>query len=525
MKQTILLFFSFCISMSIKAQISGSLDPTFGSNGKVITSFARGHDQAHAVLVQADGKIVSAGLSVPDSNAYRQHMALARHNTDGTLDNTFGRNGKVTTVFGVSSAIQAITLQNDGKIIAAGYTSDSTAESRFAVVRYWPSGVLDTTFGDKGRVSTNFGPYSSWASAIMVQPDGKILVGGIHYTFAAFNFNGLVALARYTTAGVLDSTFNATGKIIQDVHKQYADLPKSIALQADNKIVICGDSESPFNNGIDVWDPLDMFIMRYNTNGSLDSSFNNKGILTEEETQACVVKILDSGKLLVAGNTDQRTHNFQLRRFNSNGSIDATFNFDAPTYGTATDMLVQRDGKIILVGTGYNPTTYQSNFTLFRCHADGNLDNAFGTNGKVITQLPLLYEYYGKIAQQNDGKILACGYSKIGSQFHFNLIRYNNTFGNVATKAIATAITPLMVYPNPMSNTVTIALKEASLTTNASLRVRIVDVAGRVVLSNNFDSQLINDKLTLDVTGLITGSYILEVTSGDKHWTRLLSKQ
>ena len=525
MKQAVILLLSFCVLMGAHAQISGSLDATFGANGKVITSFARGHDQARAVLVQADGKIVAAGLTRPDSNISRYNMALARYNTDGTLDNTFGTNGKVTTAFGQFSEIQAMTLQNDGKIVAVGYTSDSTYRGSFAVVRYWPNGALDTTFGNKGKVYTSFGTYASWASAIAVQADGKIVVAGTHYAFTGSNYNGFVAIARYSTTGVLDTTFNKTGKITKDIHDWYHDLPKSIALQADNKIVICGDSESPYNNGIDVIDPFDMFIMRYNVSGSLDSSFSNKGIFIEEEAQACAVKILSNEKLLVGGNMDWGNHNFQLRRFNANGSVDATFNFDAPTNGTATDMLVQRDGKIILVGSDYNWTTNALDFILFRCHADGGLDNTFGTNGKVVTPLTLLYERYGKIAQQSDGKILACGYSKIAGQFNFNVIRYNNTLGNVGTKAIAAATTPLMVYPNPMQNTVTVALKDVSLTINAPLRVRLVDVAGRVVLNNTFDAQLINDKLPLDVTHLATGAYILEVTSADKRWTQLMCKQ
>jgi uncharacterized delta-60 repeat protein len=520
MKQTLIILSFLFFPASMDAQVSGTLDASFGVNGKVTTAFFKGQDAAKAIVIQSDGKIIAAGISSKTQNSNGQ-MALARYNTDGTLDNSFGTNGKVTTAFGLYSEIHAMTLQADGKIIAVGESSDSSRTS-FAMVRYNSTGALDTSFGTNGKVMTAFETVSS-ATAVTLQSDNKIVVAGATFISGFINPNGVVALARYSMTGKLDTSFNATGKFITDINPLEKDVVSSVAVQADNKIVIAGISRPFETDGCTVPDPPDLFVIRCNATGSLDTSFASNGLYFQEGAEASTVKVLNSGKILVAGNINYLTNDFILFRLNTNGVIDATFNFDAPTRGRATDMLVQKNGQILLVGWTYNDGSEDVNFTLMRCNSEGILDNTFGTNGKVITPPVFMFERYNKIALQNDGKIVACGRSRsnfIGDlKFNFNVIRYNNTIERVGTKAVATEKECLAIYPNPTSGALTIDIKNLAV---GDASVRIIDRVGRIVWQNKFSH--IQAPLQLTINDLITGLYVVEVTSADKHWSQLITK-
>ncbi len=195
----------------------GSLDSSFGTGGKVTTDFG-GSDAALAAVLQPDGKIVAVGTSAAD-------FALARYNTDGSLDTSFGTGGKVTTDFGGTDQAWAAVLQPDGKIVAAGLAS-----ADFALARYNTNGSLDTSFGTGGKVTTSF-EGSDQARAVVLQPDGKIVAVGWD--------NGVeFALARYNTDGLLDSSFGTGGKVTTDFGGSDAAL--AAVLQSDGKIVAVG---------------------------------------------------------------------------------------------------------------------------------------------------------------------------------------------------------------------------------------------------------------------------------------------
>src|SRR5437870_3563768 len=149
----------------------GDLDPSFGAGGQVLTDFGGG-DGARALALQADGRIVVAGRSCPST----WRFALARHDADGTLDPSFGGGGRVLTNFAGRDEASALALQSDGKIVVAGF-SGAGGRQDFAVARYNPDGSLDPSFGSGGRVLTDFGGDDE-ASALALQSDGKIVVAG-----------------------------------------------------------------------------------------------------------------------------------------------------------------------------------------------------------------------------------------------------------------------------------------------------------------------------------------------------------
>ena len=165
---------------------NGTLDTTFGSGCKKVTDFGA-DDRAFAVALQADGKIVAEGMTGND-------FALARYNTNGTLDTTFGSSGKVITDFAGSNDIGlGVAVRSDGKIVAVGRTFAS-GRTAFAAARYNGNGTLDTTFGTGGRATTSFvGSLGDQAFAVAIQPDGKAVVAGS----AIISLNTQFAIARY----------------------------------------------------------------------------------------------------------------------------------------------------------------------------------------------------------------------------------------------------------------------------------------------------------------------------------------
>jgi uncharacterized delta-60 repeat protein len=220
----------------------GSLDASFGPGGRVTTNFADFDDEAFALALQANGKIVAAGYAL----RLNFQAALIRYNADGTLDLSFGDNGKVMTAFypTTSSRFSAVALQKDGKIVTAGLTDNGT-DNQFALARYADNGELDTSFGLQGKVTTGF-PSDIQATSLALQQNGKIVAGGIRLK-NAFDASADFILARYTSAGDLDSGFGLNGIIITDF-KGGADLAQTLAIQKDGKIIAAGSAWASSTN-------------------------------------------------------------------------------------------------------------------------------------------------------------------------------------------------------------------------------------------------------------------------------------
>jgi len=382
---------------------AGDLDLSFGTGGSVTTSFSGIWDVPSDVAVQSDGKIVVGGSAEIGSD-----FALSRYNNDGSLDATFGTGGKVTTDFGLGSQGSGLAIQPNGKIVMVG-----GANQDFGVARYNENGSLDTTFGTGGTVTTDFGGYES-ASAALIQPDGKIVtVGNINLHVAA--------VVRYNSDGTLDSTFGSGGKVTANVESNIS--VADAVLQADGKILVAG--EAPSN---------DFGVIRYNSNGTLDTTFGSNGKVTTDfgsgntltspfdgYDRGSAILLQPDDKFVVLGTTNYFSNNrdFALARYNSNGTLDTTFGtggkvttkFDG--LDSAEDLVLQPDGKIIAVGDGGGA------FASARYNSDGSLDATFGTGGKVITTFPLdpirPHNYAGAVTLQSDSKIVVAGLA--GGQF------------------------------------------------------------------------------------------------------------
>lgn len=183
----------------------GALDTTFDTDGRVTTTIGANFDLGQFVIVQPDGNIVVGGSS---HNGTDYDFALARYNTNGSLDTSFDTDGKLITVFGSGNdRLAKVILQPDGKIIAVGYLFNGIDED-FALARYNTDGSLDTTFDSDGKVITPIGAGNDNGHAVVVQPGGKIVVAGDSNNGSNRDF----ALARYHSNGSLDTTFDGDGK-------------------------------------------------------------------------------------------------------------------------------------------------------------------------------------------------------------------------------------------------------------------------------------------------------------------------
>ena len=379
----------------LQREPSGVLDPSFSGDGLALANFGAGSTQIYAMVVQSDGKIVTGGTFLGLSTDF----VVIRYNPDGSLDPTFSGDGWLLTDFGGGEVALALALQSDGKIIAAGAMNHNA----FVLARYNPDGSLDTTFDGDGKVLTDL-PGGEVINAVVVQNDGKIVVAG-----RAFASTEDFALARYNTDGSLDSSFDADGIVLTDIAGDIDD-GRAIALQTDGKILVTGYAE---NN------TQDIVVVRYNSDGSLDTTFSGDGIQTTDivfhDDIGNAIKVQADGKIVVAGSTGSASvQNFALVRYNADGSLDTTFSGDglvSTDFAGGTDqgyaLALQGDGKLFV--SGYATTTNGMDFAAARFTADGSLDPTFDTDGKALVDFNAEFEYGLSAALQADGKLLVAG--------------------------------------------------------------------------------------------------------------------
>jgi uncharacterized delta-60 repeat protein len=282
-----------------------------------------------------------------------------------------------------------VVLQRDGKLVAVGSSgTDSYAVGQLAVARYMPSGRLDASFGSGGKVLTSCGS-SCYASAVAIQPDGKIVVADV---------NSRIALARFNVDGTLDPTFGQGGKVSAD----YA--PFALAIQADGKLVAVGSGEGASGNGDE-----DFALARYTPDGSRDPTLGSGATVSTDfgytDDAAGAVAIQADGKPVAVGwRDDQGGHpigtigeDVALARYTPEGRRDTSFgrqgkvvtSFDSSGkyysgFSAASGVVIQPDGRIVAAGY-HAPGVQPRDFLLIRYTAQGRLDGSFGRGGKVTT--------------------------------------------------------------------------------------------------------------------------------------------
>lgn len=400
----------------------GSLYTSFGTGGKTITPIGNHFDIARAVAIQSDGKIVVAGYAEDDFVIPSNNIALARYNADGSLDTSFSSDGKlITSVCCSFSKAYAIAIQSDGKIVVAGEAYNGI-DTDFTLVRYNTDGSFDTSFDGDGKVTTAIGSYFDAAYSLAIQSDGKIVVAGEASDGKSYD----IALARYNTNGSLDSSFGTGGKVVTVIGSGW-DSANAIALQSDGKIVVAGKS---YNGTADTF-----ALVRYNADGSLDTTFDTDGIVTtllSVSDIANAIAIQSDGKIVVAGQSYNGTAtDYALARYNTDGSLDTSFNTDGKvvtdmggSWDVANAIVIQSDGKIVVAGEAPPPGSVLDDFGLARYNANGSLDTTFDSDGKVFTEMGSDFDIAYAIALQSDGKMVVAGKSYGATSDDFALAVY-----------------------------------------------------------------------------------------------------
>ena len=396
--------------------------PTFTvRDGTLTTTFdALSKDRATYVVLQQDGKILLGGTS-----DYK--VALARYNTDGSLDTSFSGDGKLTMAVAPDTYIQSVKIvpQLDGKILAA-----SVSSLGYTVTRYLSNGDLDTTFGTGGTLTKSLpvGAGATFASDIVVQADGKILVAGRAVVNAQMDF----AVERYNVDGSSDTTFGANGRAFADIGVN--DSLYGIVVQADGKILLNGAVSYSQDNVYG--------IARLNANGTLDTSFSGAGTLSQTFTGGSLylngaMAVQTDGKVVIGGGTYTNANGnsgMMLMRYTADGGVDTSFNGKGSVTLRVEDgappnihaILAQKDGKILAAGN-ISSDKQAAHIVVMRFLADGSLDQTFGTKG--FADAPIArdggsYILPKQLLIQSDGKILVLG-ADDKADGDFALVRYN----------------------------------------------------------------------------------------------------
>jgi uncharacterized delta-60 repeat protein len=446
----LLLALVFCAPLLTSVPVSAAdsdLDSSFDGDGIVTTDHAE-FDQINDMVIQPDGRIVAAGHSGVFHDFTQEPLSImvARYNIDGSLDSTFGTGGIATTDIGTYAKALCVALQADGKILVGG-RSGTFLQLSFTLVRYNTDGSLDATFGSGGIVTTSIGSFSQIVD-LAIQPDGKIVAAGEGTLSGLPVITFVFSVARYNTDGSLDATFDGDGvsqAIPAGLVTSPAVSPAGIALQMDHKIVVAGTC---------IVDPgIELCVSRYNSDGSLDSTFDNDGlVVTDFDTSFGLgqdIGIQSDGKIVVAGQSfDANGVVPAIARYSTDGSLDASFDGDGrmttplPIQLQTRALALQSDGKIVIVGDGFvfDPF-FRTVMTVARYDSDGSIDETFGSGGLVTTTIGTSHSVATAVALQTDGRIVAGGFVNfiIGLEapfWDFALVRYGDAVNSPSAVTI-----------------------------------------------------------------------------------------
>jgi uncharacterized delta-60 repeat protein len=362
---------------------AGDIDTSF-AGGTLVASGGLSDDYVRGLAVQADGKAVMAGFGIENTTTGTDFM-LVRHLRDGGLDSSFGSGGRVFTAFGNaggSDEAHAVAVQPDGKILVAGSSDQGASGYDFALARYNADGTLDSSFGAGGRVTTSFGVGADKAYALLLQPDGKIVIGGTSNQGATGND---FALARYNADGTLDNSFGNGGKVLTAIGSDGA---------GESVYALALHTEAGVARIVAVGGEGDFIAAAYGASGALDVSFGSGGLVQHlfgsVTGAARGVVVTADNQLVLAGHRD---HDFAAVRLQANGTPDSSFGNGGRTvvavsldnWDEATALVRQADGRLLMGGWVYSGNSSSADTVLVRLNADGSRDTDFSPDAIRIT--------------------------------------------------------------------------------------------------------------------------------------------
>lgn len=350
----------------------GSPDKSFGINGRVTAKFGNGDDKAYAVTIQTDGKILVAGSGYNGKNT---DFAIARFLTDGSPDKTFGHLGATRVdIAGGDDRATALCVTANGVIYISG-TAHVGKTDDFAVVALSSTGELHPGFGKQGKIMTEFGTGDDYAYGLSLQPDGRIVVAG----HSMIGDSNVFTVARYLPNGTLDVSWGTgQGRVYTSIGP-YNDNAYSIALQPDGKVIVAGAT----SNGKD----QEFAVVRYLPNGALDSGFGKEGKVRTKMGPGIDtlygVAVQSNGKIIAAGSSfNGYDFDIAVVRYEESGKLDPTFGNHGTRsiemmyrYDAGYGVVLQRDGKVVIAGVTNDSVNY--GFAIARLTGNGKVDATF----------------------------------------------------------------------------------------------------------------------------------------------------
>ncbi|XZF14327.1 T9SS type A sorting domain-containing protein [Chitinophagaceae bacterium MMS25-I14] len=527
---TLLALFLFPLQQRLFAQMYRR-DSTFNSNGITVPpGFSAGGNfhQLRKILVQPDGKILLVGANNGES-----FIEITRLKTNGTPDSTFGQNGSYYgNASGGTSFFSNAALAPDGKIMLLSTEILTTGNYTF-LYRINTNGTRDNTFGSGGQVALGNGPISS-LGGIIFQPDGKIILGGSRNVNNQVN---VYMVLRLNANGTADNTFGQNGKI-ENVYAQFATQTTNagrLCLQPDGKIVMA----TPV---LGTGGPTGMSVVRFKSNGVVDSSFAQNGCYTYTQIDSSDVLpagiTVDSstGDIYTYGTVNVPASSYYYKTFiaklTAAGAVATGFGNGGHiipgmmltqqlgTHIYPPAIFRQPDGNFIIAGTSDSSVT--SHTRVFRITAGGQPDNTFCNAG--VLDLPRnVRDMVMDGAIQTNGDILLGGFTynkPIASSAIFSDTSYMYCFRITSRTApsgvsnVAYAMGTVQIYPNPATSG-RFHLKYEGIASNAALQLELSDITGRIAGTQSFKASNTSGEFDfVPVYPLPAGVYLLKVSSG-----------
>lgn len=442
------------------------LDSTFGTNGFVITEVGSGTSGSlRDVVIQPDGKIVATGVVSGTAT-------VVRYNSNGTLDHTFGTGGIYQPPYSAlqNSSGQAVVLQPDGKILIGckGYESAGGTIHDFIAIRLLTNGMPDSSFGTNG-IAIVYKPGNDYLNDIALQPDGKIVLCGTASSSS-------LGFARLLADGQVDAAFGTSGFSVFHL-ASYGGVANSVVLLADGKMLAGGYNSFSGPRG------YDFFVARFQNNGAPDSSFGTNGIVYTDLSQSDFygyIALQADGKIVQTGKTGGLfSSDMVVLRYHENGSLDTSFNTTGyrviDFYGNSDAAFAirdQSDGKIVIAGSAVSSGPRM--MSLARINANGIPDSSFGENGLVSCHFNEEATDLRKFVFWSDDKIIAVGSYTDGGADKFCIAKIKPQSAAFVSM-VNEPESGLLVYPNPARDVVYIK----SVFRVSSIEVR--DAMGRLV--------------------------------------------
>lgn len=498
MKNTVIFGLLLFMANSIYAQ-SGTLDVTFGENGKVYTPTTT-QTILFSSIIQNDGKIIVVGAT--DGNYEDSSFLISRYMPDGSNDNSFGINGSTEVLVGHHCSAEDIAIQDDGKIVIGGSTfapQGNNLGSDIMVIRLNENGSLDQSFNNSGMNVINL-DHSQSMSSLIIQENGKIVLGGLFSIMSNPNMDTF-GLVRFDQDGDLDTSFGQNGLVYTSGFSRGGinDLKNT----EEGDIIAVGRI---FISGL-------FAMVKYNVDGEVINSFgpNGDGIVkgTYGEISDFNKCAIFNGEIYIAGAVyDGFKYNSLITKYDIDGNINAMFGDDGillNDYGAdiisfANDVKIDNNSNLI-IGSSVGLTTNRD-WVLHSYNLNGNLNISFGNNGYFTTSFTSGHDYFRSINIQEDNKIIMVGMSEQGSTINPSLARVLND-ENLSVIDMESA-NQFSVSPNPFENDVQISL---SLRESQNISATLYDVTGKLLGSVLEEStfQQGNSTVNLDLSSFALG--------------------